>query len=328
MNKIYNRYKHYNYLLKILNVCLWVNAIQMTFFIITFLFFSKEYSAWNVAVPVITFWLIIAKEVCSLHMEVLKTEYKMYLIKYKERGIKRSKIRNFVFGILIVAMFLVSLFDMFQKQGLFLIVFQKEALSSNIFIVFSGILLAYIIFDAVCNWYAGKNNFVVHERMFTGLKGKMSNEYAYIASLIERTKDEDIKKYVAHELYHYAKRAKFNKRCYYIFSIISLIAPAIALVVNNSFEAEFFSKVCVSTLSAVATISTGVNGLVKFKETWIRYRSYCEILKRELTEYVSNLGEYSNEQLGEKDKKELFYKKMKENVQEEEKEWKTMRGKE
>lgn len=140
------------------------------------------------------------------------------------------------------------------------------------------------------------------------------------------TKDEGMKHYLTHELYTYAGRARFYKYCHYVFSIISLSVPALAIVVNNWGNGIPKGERMVSVLAAVATIATGITGIVKFKESWIRYRSYCEILKREVMEYVNNLSDYADDSLGEKEKLDAFYGKIKKRIEKEEQEWKDLRN--
>lgn len=147
----------------------------------------------------------------------------------------------------------------------------------------------------------------------------------YISELLEKIEDEMLRKYVAHELYTYAGRARFYKRCYYIFSILALCAPAIAAVVNSTFNENSENKLLISVLSTVATIATGIAGIVKFRESWVRYRSNCEIMKRETTEYVMRTGDYKDKTNTEEEAKVLFCSNLREQIEREEKDWADLR---
>ena len=155
---------------------------------------------------------------------------------------------------------------------------------------------------------------------------QMKDDYKYISDLLDKISDEGIKNYLAHELYTYAERTRFYKYCHYIFSIISLSAPALAIVVNNLGSGTTLGETLVSVFAAVATIATGTAGIFKFKETWIRYRSYCEMLKRDVTEYVNNLSEYADASMTEKDKMDKFYDNIRKRIEKEEQEWRDLRN--
>lgn len=192
------------------------------------------------------------------------------------------------------------------------------------------IAIAFIVFCAFRLFYKDKKQIQqLPERKEIIKENKlihMSDDLVYISQLLDRIGDEGIRKYLAHELYTYAARAKFYKWCHYIFAIISLSAPAMATVINSINDGNKSSKIIVSILSLVATVSTGITGIVKFRESWIRYRSYCEILKREVTEYVNIVGNYANDSVDEKQRLISFYEKLQRRIESEEAEWKALRS--
>jgi len=153
---------------------------------------------------------------------------------------------------------------------------------------------------------------------------KIAHDTSYIPKLLERLEDSQLKQYIAHELYTYAARARFYKIGYYICSIVALTAPAIAMMLNSAFEETVIGKCGISVFSGMATIASGLLGIVKFKESWIRYRYNCEILKREIVSYVNDADEYKDSD----NKKQVFYKRIDQIIYMEIGDWKQLRQKE
>lgn len=117
----------------------------------------------------------------------------------------------------------------------------------------------------------------------------------FIPFILSKLEDETMKAIVGHELYTYAARARFYRKCFYISEFITLIAPAIVIVLNNAFQEHNITiRILVSVFSGLASVASGIAGIVKFKESWIRYRSNCEAVKHELVHYVSKCPPYDH----------------------------------
>lgn len=129
---------------------------------------------------------------------------------------------------------------------------------------------------------------------------KIAKDKAYIPSLLEGIYNQNLKNYIAHQLYTYAIRARFYKIGYYFCSIISLAAPSIVVVINSLGIEEGIQRIGVAVFSAMASIASGLLGIVKFKESWIRYRYNCERLKLEIVEYVNGVEDYTGKAEAEK----------------------------
>lgn len=150
---------------------------------------------------------------------------------------------------------------------------------------------------------------------------KIRQDSFYIPKLLEKIEDEQLKDYIAHELYTYAVRARFYKYGYYICSITALVAPTIVVIINSRFSESDSGKLSVSIFSGIATIASGMLGIVKFKETWTRYRYNCEILKSEIAAYINNKGDYEDAW----EKEELFYERINSIINGEISDWRKLR---
>lgn len=162
-----------------------------------------------------------------------------------------------------------------------------------------------------------------------GLKGKNSPsgddeiraDSFYIPKLLGKIENDKLKDQIAHELYTYAVRAKFYKYGYYICSITALVSPTIVVILNSVSSETVIVKLGVSIFSGIAAIASGMLGIVKFKESWTRYRYNCEILKAEVAAYINRQGDYENSD----GREQLFYKNVKAIINEEIYDWKKLR---
>lgn len=167
------------------------------------------------------------------------------------------------------------------------------------------------IVEHMCSGY---KNGVIHEN-------EIRKDLFYIPKLLEKIENDKVGDYIAHELYTYAFRARFYKYGYYICSITALVAPTIVVVLNSGFSETDLTKLGVSIFSGIAAISSGMLGIVKFKESWTRYRYNCEMLKAEIAVYINNSGEYEKTDK----KEELFFQNINVIINGEITDWKKLR---
>lgn len=152
-------------------------------------------------------------------------------------------------------------------------------------------------------------------------ESKIREDSLYIPKLLEKIEDDKLKNYIAHALYTYAVRARFYKYGYYICSITALVAPTIVVILNSGFGESVLTKLGVSIFSGIATVASGMLGIVKFKESWTRYRYHCELLKGEVAAYINKQGPYENA-----DKiKQTFYEHVNKIFNDEVCDWKKLR---
>ena len=91
------------------------------------------------------------------------------------------------------------------------------------------------------------------------------------------------------------RKATIYKRCYYTFSILSMISP-IAITVLNSMDSMAILKGNVQMVSVllttVATISSALTVLYRYKEKWEEHRKLVEKLKAEIVKmHINNKKE-------------------------------------
>lgn len=320
-NKISNlsccKWKIFNCILKLLNLLILFEGVQLLIILIKAGCNITEFGLWNQIIWGAAPLFIAGKIICTHKIENIEQNYEEYVKKGQDIETKYKKKFYFLVSIILGIEILVTVIYIQDYRELLIIISQYQV---------AGIFLVYFLGEIIYKWGNCYGLNKVEKNDHNKIMTNMNDDFVYISSLLERMDNENIKKYVAHQLYTYAEKARYNKRCYYIFSIISLSAPAIALVFNNLSEATNSTKLLVSILSAVATIATGINSLVKFKETWIRYRSYCEILKREVTEYITGVGDYKAMRDDKEGKQEIFYQKLSERIIEEENEWKNAKS--
>lgn len=159
-----------------------------------------------------------------------------------------------------------------------------------------------------------------HKKKMAGDKDIRHDSY-YIPKLLEKIEDDKLKNYIAHELYTYAVRARFYKYGYYICSVTALVAPTIVVVLNTGVIETTLTKFGVSVFSGISAIASGMLGIVKFKESWTRYRYNCEMLKTEVAAYINGQGVYVSA-----DKREqTFYERVNAIINEEILDWRKLR---
>lgn len=133
---------------------------------------------------------------------------------------------------------------------------------------------------------------------------KIETDKVYIPKLMEGIRDEQLRQQIEHELYTYARRAVFYKRCYYILTCATIILPALVSVVNVvPSDSPNEIKLTVTILSAVSAVAAGVLGAANVHEHWTSYRSACENLKEEIFLYVKAVAPYDIDDSKERESK-------------------------
>ena len=97
-------------------------------------------------------------------------------------------------------------------------------------------------------------------------------------------------------------KARWNKRQFYVFEVITLLAGAAIPVVNavNGIDPSW-QRILSALLATIIVISVGVAKLYKFQENWLNYRALSESLKREEELYLNRVGPYSVSDYQERD---------------------------
>lgn len=98
--------------------------------------------------------------------------------------------------------------------------------------------------------------------------------------------------------YNSKSSAKF-KLLFYLFEILSMILASsvpIILISNN------ISPYIPAIISTISVLLHSISNFAGFQKKWINCRNLTEQLKSELRKYDSEINEYENKQLHEKDK--------------------------
>ncbi len=176
----------------------------------------------------------------------------------------------------------------------------KELLAGGMFAGFLGVLClkhgagkeAANAFFAACLFQAGGYLFVrknpkpsqEDEDWETELRWK--DDSVYVPALLKDIEDNMLKKRTAHMLYTYVYGAQKYKRRYYLFTWLTVALPALVVFLNSFGSSQNMTvRAAVSLCSLAAAVVSGIAGSVKAKESWVRYRKYCERVKRELFLY-------------------------------------------
>lgn len=115
---------------------------------------------------------------------------------------------------------------------------------------------------------------------------RWKDDSVYVPALLAAIENDFLKKRSAHMLYTYVYGAQKYKRRYYLFTWLTVVLPAL-VVFLNSFESSgsMAVRAAVSLCSLAVAVVSGIAGSVKARESWVRYRKYCEWVKRELFLY-------------------------------------------
>lgn len=91
----------------------------------------------------------------------------------------------------------------------------------------------------------------------------------------------------------YSKKAKGAKRVFITLSIIQLsLTAAIPIAAILLDAAPIVFKIIISVLGTVATVITGILNLLKFQESWAKYRIAKESLVSEKISYLFKTDYY------------------------------------
>lgn len=134
--------------------------------------------------------------------------------------------------------------------------------------------------------------------------GKNKEKQGYIGVLLSQISSEKIRAYLEHELFTYEKKAKRNRTTYYILATIAFVMPIIAALIATLTEIidSNVAIVIMGVMSVLSSICTGLLGIFKNYESWIRYRYNCEIVKLEVNKYLMCIGAYEDLEAEKRDK--------------------------
>ena len=149
---------------------------------------------------------------------------------------------------------------------------------------------------------------------------KIEEDDVYIRKLLGSIEDGVLEDRVAHELYTYARRAKFYKWFYTVCFGISISIPAVAAALQ--FMDGTVWKVIVVMLMGSVTISTGLIKGLKVREKWEHYRCHCETAKHEIFCCLMGLTPYDRDKA---EREKLLAERLEEMIVNETGEWRVIR---
>lgn len=94
----------------------------------------------------------------------------------------------------------------------------------------------------------------------------------------------------------YIKKANYNRKMFYFFSVLEIIFPGIIIIINSASEYyNFSSNLIINIFSVLSTIVASILALFKFHKKWMHYRFIAEYLQSEFSLYIECVGKYNTD---------------------------------
>lgn len=97
------------------------------------------------------------------------------------------------------------------------------------------------------------------------------------------------------QMRYYNERANKFRKEYYAISIALLVLNALIPVLSIAIESGGIIKYVIASISALASVLSGVLLIKNTKETWIVYRTTYERLEKEKMLFTTSSGKYAGE---------------------------------
>ena len=138
----------------------------------------------------------------------------------------------------------------------------------------------------------------------------------------EPTIEDYIEKRYRPQLQYYEKHASDNRVRFYISQIVIIVVSALIPIINTipSDNADINAiKMASSIFGFIIIVATGFLQLTKSQENWISYRSTAELLQSEYHLFKMKSGDYSDEKIGNDNRKreQLFVNRIETIISEE-----------
>lgn len=131
-------------------------------------------------------------------------------------------------------------------------------------------------------------------------------EQAFLNEICTRVEGEVLSLRLRYLFYWYTEKAQANRAHYHIFRSLTTALPAlIALLSLYSFAVgERAASVAAATISILITLINNRMDHYRYYESWLRYRSVAEALKRETVLFLNRYGPYAT--ADEPERRQLF----------------------
>ena len=143
----------------------------------------------------------------------------------------------------------------------------------------------------------------------------------YVKFQLSQIQNEVLRLRIMHELGTYIHGAHLYKWLFILSQVFIVALPVVIIYLQQICDEIGWSSVLVAGISAISTITN----VLSFQTKWKHYRSYCEILKQEISYYLLHIGKYDGKSKEERDK--LLSEKIEKYVEEEGEKWKHIKWK-
>lgn len=106
--------------------------------------------------------------------------------------------------------------------------------------------------------------------------------------LLDSISDEIIKNRIGTSLKWYICNAVKAKHYFYLFSIITIVAPIISGILINIPLTDIYVKIISSLFAGLTSVCASTLNLFNFRKNWELYRNQAEEIKRILAENLSD----------------------------------------
>ena len=142
----------------------------------------------------------------------------------------------------------------------------------------------------------------------------LKKELSSLQHYTKEIENELIRNRVSYLMEWYVRKCTYYKNIYYSLSVLLIVINASIPILNQTVWK--YSKITVSIISSLATISTSVMTLFTMKDTWFRYRNSVELMKKECMLFSGRCNEYSRHY-----RETLFIKRFEDIIENERKTW-------
>ncbi|MBC6721369.1 DUF4231 domain-containing protein [Treponema sp. Marseille-Q4130] len=95
----------------------------------------------------------------------------------------------------------------------------------------------------------------------------------------------------------YENKSKLNKNCYYVSKFFEICSGVSIPLISGHFMDKNWAGLVIAILGVLIAISASMNGVIKYQEKWIYYRTTIEQLKREREFFLTRTGVYLEKEL-------------------------------
>lgn len=143
----------------------------------------------------------------------------------------------------------------------------------------------------------------------------------YIEFQVSQIENEVLQMRIIHELGTYMHGAHLYKWLFILSQVFIVGLPVVIIYLQQVCGEVGWSSVLAAAISAVSTITN----VMSFQTKWKHYRSYCEILKQEISYYLSHIGKYEGK--SKEERVRLLSERIEKYVEEEGEKWKHIKWK-